>query len=253
MKVKVAKTLKRSFKSLVEDPGFIGLYLLPFLSYVAVSLAFIGGLTPEVHVAHPSELRALVVENIWRIAAYVVIYGAVSIVLGYAAYAGIILKASALERGSSMSFGDALRRGFGFVPKLFAASVLAGLIVVAPFFIFMLLGIFVSLVLIVGMLIWILPMIYIGVRFLLYAQACVTEDLGPIECLKNAWGTAKGNFWSIFVIGLVFVVISGGISIATSLIPVGAAGWLGNTIIMLFVVPTSVIAFTFVYLGLARG
>ncbi|KXA89225.1 hypothetical protein AKJ57_05660 [candidate division MSBL1 archaeon SCGC-AAA259A05] len=135
---------------------------------------------------------------------------------------------------------------------MFVASVLMGLIIGTPFLAFILLAILVSPIGIIGGLIWLLPMIYIGVRLSLYAQACVIEDLRPVECLKRSWRTTKGNFWRIFAIGLILAMIGGIISAAVNLIPV-IGSTLGSLITTLFIAPATAIAFTLIYLSLARG
>lgn len=251
-KVEIASTLKRSFRCLIEDPGFIGLYLLPAAVSAVASLLIFNTLISRLHAIPTTGIRSWIASNIWWIVGWGVAYGIALVVISLAAHAGVILKATARERGKGMSFSAALRGGFGFVPKLFVASVLMGLIIGTPFLAFILLAILVSPIVIIGVLIWLLPMIYIGVRLYLYAQACVIEDLGPVECLKRSWRTTKGNFWRIFATGLILAIIGGIISAAVNLIPI-IGSILGSLITTLFIAPATAIAFTLIYLSLARG
>ncbi|KXA89224.1 hypothetical protein AKJ57_05655 [candidate division MSBL1 archaeon SCGC-AAA259A05] len=104
-KVEIASTLKRSFRCLIEDPGFIGLYLLPAAVFTVASLLY----------AIPTTgIRSWIASNTWWIVGWGVAFGVVLAVIGLAVFAGVILKATARERGKGMSFSAALRGGFRF-------------------------------------------------------------------------------------------------------------------------------------------
>lgn len=236
--VEVGPILKRSFKSLTEDPGFIGIYLLPFAVYVvafAHMYLILGPLTPSMDWTPLLDKLILV---FW----WLILYAIVGLILTLTAYAGIILKTAARERGERMGFGAAVKRGLGFVPRLFVASILYALIVLVPPIVLFLLGFFVSPILIGAFLSLILAL-YIGVRLYLFGQACVIEDMGAVECLKRSWQITKGNFWLIFVTGLIFLMLS----ILIGLIPA-----MGSLIAWLVISPASIIAFTLIYLQLVK-
>ena len=235
--IEVVELLKKSFKSLIAEPGFILPYLLP-LAVALVLLAHIwltyGTLTFSFSV------RPMLI--------WIVVYGLAFLITALTATAAIISKAGARARGERLGVGGALAEGIGLVPRLFAASVLVGAVVVGPILLLIALAILLipSILLVVPLLLaflWIIPAIYIGVRLALLAQACVLEDLGPVECLKRSWGLTKGNFWLIFVLMLLFGIIS----FVIGLIPV-----VGSFVTMLFVHPAALIALTFLYLELRR-
>lgn len=257
----IDRALERCFKSIFEEPGFIALFLPLLAATSAIFLLSVGNLYPESFTSYQASsfhglktaVHDFIMENIWRIAFSAGAYMSASIVLGFSAVAGTILKASAMERGEYISFVDALKRGLGFVPRLFVASILMGSIVAVPFLVFLLLGIFVAPVLLIGMVLWIIPAIYLGARLLLYAQACVTEDLGPIECLKDAWNTSEDNFWSIFVIAFALMMILGVASMLPSTILLGKVRFLGSMIALAITAPIYNIALTILYLVLSKS
>lgn len=246
--VEIVPVLKRSFRLLIKDPGFVGLYLLPYFVLVIAFLHIWSVLgTPNISTAvrttpelqSPSGVQTLIMDNIL----WIVFSAIAAAVLGLIAHAGIILKATAREKGKSLSFAKALSQGVAYVPRLILAFILAGLIVGGPFLAFIIIAIKATPIAFLGAAIWFLPMMYIGVRLALIAQACVVRDLGPIECLRECWRTTKGNFWLIFVTAIILSIIS----MVIGLIPI-----LGNLISLIVVGPAGLIAFTLIYLGLSK-
>ncbi len=245
--IDVIKILKRSFKSLIDELGFIILYLLPFavvlIAFVHIWLSF-GTLTPWATIRTSSEIISLLRD--WIV--WIVVYGIAYMVLFVCADAAIILKASARERGKEMGLDKTLVKGIRYVPRLFVALVLVGLIVVGPLFLFIGLAVLAPLdvflaVLLLAILVWFIPMFYIGIRLALFAQACVLKDLGPVGCLKECWRMTKGNFWLIFVTGLLLGIVS---------MLIGLVPQVGLLIAMVLVGPAGIIAYTLIYLGLSR-
>lgn len=246
--IDVIKILKRSFKSLIEEPGFIGLYLIPYvvilIAVVHVWLAF--------QTLDPAAVARTFI-NVWRgWIVWIIVYAIALLVLFISAQAAIILKAGARARGKVISVGEAFVRGIGYFPRLLVAGILAGLIVAGPIVLLMALAIIffmvpmgaaVAVVAVIGIMLWIIPMIYIAVRLALYAQACLLDDEGCVGCLKRSWGLTKGNFWLIFVTMLLFWIIS----VVIGLIPV-----VGSLVATLLVGPACIIAYTLIYLGLRK-
>jgi membrane-anchored glycerophosphoryl diester phosphodiesterase (GDPDase) len=140
-----------------------------------------------------------------------------------------------------MGVGEALAKGLGYIARLFVATVLVFVIVVGPLFLsigLLFLGVILGALI---LLVWIIPMIYVAVRLSLVAPACVLDDLGPVECIKECWRVSKGNFWLIFVMGILLLIPC----ILLNLIP-----HIGFLIAMFIVGPASVIAYTLLYLGI---
>lgn len=243
--VDVGKILKRSFKSLVDSPGFIFLYLLPFLvvliAFVHVCRAF-GTLTPWTTIQSSANLINLL--SSWWI--WIVIYGVAALFLFLVAVAAITSKAGAQARGEDMGLDDALGRGVSRVLSLFAASILGGVIIVGPIFLFIGVALFAPVLIlpaVLVLLLWILPAFYIAVRLSLFIPACVLEGLGPVACLKRSWGITKGNFWLIFVIGFLLGIVS---------TVLGQIPQVGFLVAMIVVGPPEVIAYTLLFVGLKK-
>lgn len=247
--VEVVPVLKKSFKALIDEPGFIALYVLPLivgiLPIIYVFLSFgtanMGGAIRQVGI------QAFFMQNI----IWIIIFFISLIILGLTALAAVILKAEARERGNSIGFSESLTRGINYVPKIFTAGLLALLIIIGPFFAFVPLMMITPIIGILGMLIWIIPMIYIGIRLSLFPQACIIEDIGPIDGLKKTWAVTKGNFWLIFVVIIIFVLISMAISIIPSIVSPFLGQTIGSIVGGLITGPATLIAFTLVYLGIS--
>ena len=238
--IDLVEIIKRSFKALLHEPGFIGLYLLPYVVFLVgfIYIWFIFGTptpwaVPQIFPEFISFIKGAIV--------WIIIGAIVFIILSLIAYAAIILKAGGRARGESKSAGEALREGLRHVPRLFGAGILGALIVAGLFFLCIGLAIYVSPAFILVALLWVLPAIFIGVRLALYAPACVLEDIGCVECLKRSWWVTRGNFWLIFVLTLLLVIIS----FVLGLIP-----YIGTLISTLLMGPAGVIAYTLVFLGL---
>lgn len=244
--IDVVKILKRSFKSLIEEPRFILLYLLPFaVALIAFVHLWVSFGTYPLEAQNVTLLFNFLRGWIIWIVVYFIGFVALSLCTG----AAIILKADAQARGEEMGWGNAFTKGIRCFPRLFAALVLVGIILIGPFSLFI--GAVVLApspiliaVLALVLLVWFIPMIYIAVRLSLFAQACVLDDLGPVGCIKKCWRTTKGNFWLIFVTGLLLGIVS----TVIGLIPL-----VGSLIAMILVGPASIIAYTLIYLGLRKA
>lgn len=248
--VDVIKILKKSFKSLVKEPGFILLYLLPFTIVCIAFVHFwtilgIGSEAVFVRFRSFSEF----VDFVKPLLVWIFVYGVGIVITMLAAQGAIISKAGAMERGQSMGLGDALARGVRCVPKLFAAAVLVLVIVAGPLFVSLGLlssGIaaFAPLLALLGVILllgWIIPMIYVGVRLSPVAQACVLEDLGPVGGIRECWRVTKGNFWLIFVTMFLLAIPS---------LLLNQISHVGFLISMLVITPPGWIALTLLYLGI---
>lgn len=236
--VEVIPILKSSFKSLIKEPGFIGLYLLPYIVLVIATahLWWILGtldMTPTIS----SSLQTFLIENI----VWIVIYAIGIALIGLTVYAAIILKAAARKRGKTLAAAEAVGRGISYIIPLLGVILLIGLFTIGPFFLFIILANKGPEIFALGILIWFIPMIYIGVRLSLGAQICVIKNLGPINSLKESWQITKGNFWLIFVTMLILSIMSGIISLIPKV---------GSLISALVIGPAGLIAITFIYLEL---
>lgn len=59
------------------------------------------------------------------------------------------------------------------------------------------------LIVFAGIILFIIPGIYLAVRMYLYPNVIVVDKKGPIESLKRSWKVTKNKWWLTFGIGLV--------------------------------------------------
>jgi len=136
------------------------------------------------------------------------------------ALAGAVLKVTELEKGGKLGLKEALSRGLKKVPKLlvpaivgFAISIImvAGLTIAITNFPFISMAPLVqdaepsNIVLRVAMGFLFVIGLYVLIRLYLYGPACVLENNFG---LKTSWKLVKGNWWKLFAIFLIFLVMS---------------------------------------------
>jgi len=116
---------------------------------------------------------------------------------------------------------DDLLSSFDIVIPFIAASILYGLIIFS------------------GMLLLVVPGIIWGIKFSLYPYFIVEKKLGPIEALKASSRATKGAKWDLFL----FILLLGLINLAGALV----------FLVGLFAtIPTSMVAFAYVYHRLTK-
>lgn len=64
----------------------------------------------------------------------------------------------------------------------------------------------VGIVVIIGLLLLVLPGIYISVRLTLFPAAVMVDGKGPLQCLGESWSRTEGHVWTVFGFLLVFFV-----------------------------------------------
>lgn len=74
-------------------------------------------------------------------------------------------------------------------------------------------NVIVSVAVIVGLILLVIPGIYLAVSFLFVVFAIAVEDAGAVESLRRSWDLAAGNRWRLF---LLFVLIGAGTSLFAS-------------------------------------
>ena len=119
------------------------------------------------------------------------------------------------------SFAD-LYRHYRLVLKFFLASIVVGFAVV------------------VGLILFILPGIYLGIKLQFFSYFIVDKKMGPIEAIKASWAATDGSFWNLFLFGLVCI----GVNIL---------GLMALGIGLLLTLPTTMMAIAYVYRKLSGG
>lgn len=93
--------------------------------------------------------------------------------------------------GEPITIGQAYRSvGISTVLSLFVAGIIFAVLVGIAF------------------VVLILPAIYIGVRFSLFAQVAVLERTGPWTALKRSWSLVGGSWWRVFGIEIVIILLA---------------------------------------------
>lgn len=101
-------------------------------------------------------------------------------------------------------------------------------------------GILYGLICLSGTILFIIPGIYLGIRFWFYDYFIVDKRTGVIESLKKSWRITQGNVWNLFL----FILILTGINL------LGALCFL---IGLFATIPTTMLAIALVYRKLLIG
>jgi len=64
-----------------------------------------------------------------------------------------------------------------------------------------------ALIVIIGLCLFIIPGIYLGLRLQYYRAAIVEDNKGAIESLKYSWCLTKGYVFQLFVLGIVMILL----------------------------------------------
>lgn len=216
--IDVVEILKRAFTLLTKDPEIILLYAIPAIVSTIFVFSFFGRAM--------GTLSGMLAAG-QGIAALGTVFGSVAgfvvvmVILNLWVTAATILKTDAAHSGRRLGIGGAAALAVGKIPRLFVATVAAGLAVL------------------LGLVALIIPGIYLYVRLALVDPAVVLEKKGL--GLGKSWTLTKGRGWEIFVLALLLMIIS----IAVNFVPV-----IGAYINQMVVAPLAVISFTLVYLRL---
>jgi len=123
-----------------------------------------------------------------------------------------------LLRGRDANVGQLFSQSGSKLLRVIGASILYGLMVV------------------VGLLFFIIPGIYLATRFMFYQTAIVDKDLGVIESLKYSSQLSRSNKLSIFVLGLLsfLIIIAGFVALLVGLLWAIPVAWLTSLVAYLY-------------------
>jgi len=128
-------------------------------------------------------------------------------ILMYLVLTGAITRAVAAEvAGQDPSLEQSYRFGFHRLGSVLLVSVLVGLAIVA------------------GLIVFIIPGIYIGVRLCVSIEALVVEGRRGTEAMGRSWGLVGGHWWHAFGTLLVAALLTGVVN-AVITAPFGATNW----------------------------
>jgi hypothetical protein len=147
----------------------------------------------------------------WRVGVAGLLTALVGLLM-YLVLTGAITRAVAAEAaGEDLGVEQSYRFGFHRLGAVLLVSVLVGLAVVA------------------GLILFIIPGIWIGIRLATSTQALVVEGRRPTQAMGRSWNLVAGHWWHAFgtlvVAGLLTFVVN-----AVITIPFSATNWFGQAV-----------------------
>src|SRR5271170_2942022 len=124
------------------------------------------------------EVALGVIATILAVIVLIALPGLVSVIVSAVIYVGLSRDVSAEYFSNAKSISGALGR----LPALVAAGVILSFVIVPLFLLF------------------IVPGVIVGCAYAVVLQACLVENLGPIESMERSYRLTKGYRWQIFVL-----------------------------------------------------
>ena len=133
-------------------------------------------------------------------------------ILTYLVLTGAITRAVAAEvAGEDPSVEQSYRFGFHRLGSVLLVSVLVGLATVG------------------GLILFVIPGIYIGVRLAVSIEALVVEGRRGTQAMGRSWGLVGGHWWHAFFTLLVAALLTGIVN-AVITAPFGATNWFAQAV-----------------------
>jgi len=112
-----------------------------------------------------------------------------------------------------------------------------------------------AILVLIGLILIIIPGIFIAVRFTVAAQAAVLERQSVTGSLRRSWQLVEGNWWRVFGIVIVVTILVGVLETIASRVVGAAAGdvlgtGLSTAVVGIFIQPIQAIALTLLYYDL---
>ncbi len=139
---------------------------------------------------------------------------------GIIAYASVMAIGMSDLRGQPISTLAALRQGIAAWPRLFWTGIVSQFAV----------GI--------GLLLLVVPGVFLAVRFSLYYCVAVNEGLNGVACLKRSMALTKGTFWGFLILGiatLTVLILLGAIAVIPLIVFPQIDNWITSAISNLFI------------------
>jgi hypothetical protein len=141
-----------------------------------------GGAPPPVELP---EVALGVITTVLAVIALIALPGLVSVIVSAIIYVGLSRDASA----EYLSIAESISGVLGRLPALVAAGVILSLVIVPLFMLF------------------IVPGVIAACAYAVVLQACLVENLGPIESMERSYRLTKGYRWQIFALTSASAVI----------------------------------------------
>jgi hypothetical protein len=168
--------------------AYLGIGLVAYLISSTIQRALFAWLASRAGAAPPVELPEValgVIATVLAVIALIALPGLVSVIVSAIIYVGLSRDASAEYRSIAESISGVLGR----LPALVAAGVILSLVIVPLFILF------------------VVPGVIAACAYAVVLQACLVENLGPIESMERSYRLTKGYRWHIFVLTSASAVI----------------------------------------------
>jgi uncharacterized membrane protein len=157
-------------------------YTSNFLKFSAIALVIA---LPQLLSGDSHDAASASVEgSAWKLVAFII--GMIVNTIGLAV---ILYGAFQVMRGRALIVGEAVRRGLARFWPILGLSIL------------------VTLGLVVGFILLIVPCFILAVRWSVALPACVVENLGPLAAMRRSAELTRGHRWKIFGVFILIVVI----------------------------------------------
>jgi hypothetical protein len=183
--------------------------LMAIAAVVVVPLTLLQYGTGHWFRSHGQQLRGQVEvsTSFWAVASASLLAALVGLLL-YQVLTGAITRTIATEvTGQDLDLEQSYRFGFARLGPVLVVSILVGLATL------------------LGLIVFIIPGIYIGVRLAVSTQALVVEDRRGTEAMRRSWALVGGHWWhaafTLLVAGLITAVVN-----AVITAPFSAGAWL---------------------------
>jgi hypothetical protein len=185
-------------------------------------------------------------------------YGLLAVLAGilmYLVLTGAITRAVAAEvAGEDPSLEQSYRFGFHRLGSVLVVSILVGLATLGGLILLLIPGIYIGgRILELIPLLYLIPGIYIGVRLAVSIEALVVEDRRGTEAMGRSWGLVGGHWWHAFGTLLVAWLLIGVVN-AVITAPLDATNWSGRgvaaAVATVVTLPYGVLAGVLLYLDL---
>ena len=173
---------KKSFILLFKDALLFALAVI----YTIIYLAFAVYLSFSIKIPNTTSL------NINLITLYYILIYTVLIFLVSTFISGIVFVRVA---GKKKSFHSIINKVVKRYPALLATTLLTSIIVA------------------LGLVVFIIPGVYLAFKLILSPVSTVVEDKSPIDAMKRSWNITFGNWWYIFALFVLFFVVLSVISL----------------------------------------
>lgn len=226
----VSDLLKRTWQIYKERIWvFLGIMILPILISLGIPL-FVSGLSVFI-----SELKQL---SILLAMLPLVIFVFVLIAIIINIWARVALLYVIKEREEKIGIKESFAKGWHKIISFFWISLLAGLITI------------------IGFLLFIIPGIILAVWFSLAVYVLVAEGLTGTKALSRSKRLVSGYwwkvFWRFFIIGIIAIVISLTINLISGLVGIPKEINLSSVIILLFFAPFATVYTFLIYEDLRK-